>query len=453
MQSHVGADKLSLFFKLIRVDTHIGVSPSALRQQLSRMESLLPLFQQCCENSVSDQPRSAVLAMDETFFGEYLILVLMDLSSGYLLLEDISHDRRYDTWFEKATPRLKALGLDVNHAVSDRAKALIKLAVTGLDCQSGADLFHAQQDVSKWLGATLGRRHEQAKIQLETAEAMSQKNLNSVPELVQLVDAENAYKRIQEVKADYHENLAGISDDVHPFSLQSDQPSRAEQVISGLEQRAQAFEKIALSQTIADPKSKMNKFRNQFIDLAANVEAWWLWVMEILVGLSVDEATQYWLIHSLLPTVYWYQQQHKTQNSKQREKYYLAWQRAAKALQADAFTATLPENELQRWLEWAEWMARQFHRSSSAVEGRNGYLSQMYHNGRGLTEKRLRALTVIHNYGLKRADGTTAAMRLFGREFPDLFSWLVAEMGELPLPRKSRERVIRNPLFLKSVPA
>jgi hypothetical protein len=175
--------------------------------------------------------------------------------------------------------------------------------------------------------------------------------------------------------------------------------------------------------------------------------------MEILVGLSVDEATQYWLIHSLLPTVYWYQQQHKTQNSKQREKYYLAWQRAAKALQADAFTATLPEDELQRWLEWAEWMARQFHRSSSAVEGRNGYLSQMYHNGRGLTEKRLRALTVIHNYGLKRADGTTAAMRLFGRDFPDLFSWLVDEMGALPLPRKGRERVTRNPLFLKTVPA
>jgi hypothetical protein len=94
---------------------------------------------------------------------------------------------------------------------------------------------------------------------------------------------------------------------------------------------------------------------------------------------------------------------------------------------------------LQRWLEWAEWMARQFHRSSSAVEGRNGYLSQMYHNGRGLTEKRLRALTVIHNYGLKRSDGTTAAIRLFGQTFPDLFSWLVAEMGVLPLPRRGRE--------------
>jgi hypothetical protein len=76
----------------------------------------------------------------------------------------------------------------------------------------------------------------------------------------------------------------------------------------------------------------------------------------------------------------------------------------------------------------------------------------MYHNGRGLTAKRLRALTVIHNYGIKRLDGTTAAMRLFDREFPDLFSWMVKEMGELPLPRKARGRVIRNPLFLITVP-
>jgi hypothetical protein len=175
--------------------------------------------------------------------------------------------------------------------------------------------------------------------------------------------------------------------------------------------------------------------------------------MEILTGLSVDEATQHWLIHVLLPTVYWHQQLRKTQNPRQREKYRQAWQQAAQNLQTDRFTATLPESELQRWLEWAEWMVRNFHRSSSAVEGRNGYLSQRVHNGRGLTEKRLRALTVIHNYGLKRVDGTTAAMRLFGQTFPDLFSWLAGEMDELPLPRKGRVRVIPNPLILKTVPA
>jgi len=31
-----------------------------------------------------------------------------------------------------------------------------------------------------------------------------------------------------------------------------------------------------------------------------------------------------------------------------------------------------------------------------------------------LTESRLKALTVIHNHGLRREDGTTAAERLFG---------------------------------------
>ena len=113
-----------------------------------------------------------------------------------------------------------------------------------------------------------------------------------------------------------NQDLAGIAEDVHPFSLQTQQVNRAEQVTSNLEKRAQAFEKIVQSQAIADLKQTMNKFSNQLNDLAANVESWWRWVMEILAGLSVDETTQYWLIHAVLPTVYWHQQLHKTQNTK-----------------------------------------------------------------------------------------------------------------------------------------
>jgi len=59
--------------------------------------------------------------------------------------------------------------------------------------------------------------------------------------------------------------------------------------------------------------------------------------------------------------------------------------------------------------------------------------------------------TVIHNYDIKREDGTTATTRLFDIQFPDLFSWLLDEMGGLPLPRKRRERVIPNPLKLLGV--
>jgi hypothetical protein len=56
------------------------------------------------------------------------------------------------------------------------------------------------------------------------------------------------------------------------------------------------------------------------------------------------------------------------------------------------------------------------------------------HNGRRLTGRRLKALTVIHNYGIKRDDGITAAMRLLDAERADLFSWRLDKMGKLPLP-------------------
>ena len=74
-------------------------------------------------------------------------------------------------------------------------------------------------------------------------------------------------------------------------------------------------------------------------------------------------------------------------------------------------------------------------------------------SGRGLSGKRLKALTVIHNYDVKREDGNTAAMRLFNTDFPDLFLWVLDRMGELPLPRKSRERLTFNPLKLLGVPS
>jgi hypothetical protein len=106
--------------------------------------------------------------------------------------------------------------------------------------------------------------------------------------------------------------------------------------------------------------------------------------------------------------------------------------------------AMLPDSEMQRWLTWAEWMVRQFYRSSSAAEGRKACLAQFYHNGPVLTPLSLRALTVIHSFGLKHEEGTTGAKRLFGTEHPELFSWLLEQMGALPLARKSRECVIPN---------
>jgi hypothetical protein len=459
LKSGVGAGTLSQYFEMIRINTHVGVSESALRTLLNKMEILLPQFQEECEKSVKKQPREIVAGLDETFFGDFMILVMMDLNSGYLLLEDITEDRCFETWYKKTAPRLESLGIVVTHAISDRAKALIKLAITGFKCESGADVFHAQQDMSRWLGARLGKRVTAAEKTLEAAKTVEEKDSKKATLrefFILKINSENAEKNLATAKQsqqDYHENLQGIGDEIHPFSLIDNRINTAETVVQGLEVRAQAFEKIAKDQGIIDSKKVMNKLRNQFEPLAVSVSFWWAWVSETLQNLVLeDDDLKAWLTTTLLPVVYWHHKMQQTKNPKAREKYRKAWILASDAFKVHPLSAALPMSEIQRWLLWAENMARQFQRSSSAVEGRNGCLSQMYHSGRGLTEKRLMALTVIHNYGIKHADGTTAAMRLFDSEFPDPFLWLLDKMGGLPLPRKSRERMIANPLELLSVP-
>jgi len=455
-----GGDRLSQFFKMIRIDTHIGVSPSVLRKLLNNMELLLPQFQKECEAQLDGKSRKIVAGLDETFFSGFMILVLMDLRSGYLLLEEISNDRCLDTWYAKTSPRLKELGIDVNHAISDRAKALIKMAFDGFECESGTDLFHAQQDVSRWLGSTISRRVTTAEKNLEAAKKAEENvpisaiGLEIIGLKMNKIAADKSLDNAKKSSADYHDNLQGISEDMHPFSLEDNGINDASQIEIKLEERAQAFEKIAKEQEISDNKEVMKKFRKQFQPLAVSVSFWWLWVMETLQELVVDdEKMQQWLMTTLLPVSYWHQQMLKTKNRKLKEKYRRAWECAVKTFKAHPLSKELSDSEIQRWLTWAESMARQFQRSSSAVEGRNGCLSQMYHNGRGLSKQRLGALTVIHNYWLKRADNTTAATRLFDREFPDLFSWLLDEMDELPLPRKSRERSIAKSLILEVVPS
>lgn len=159
LNCNIGAEQLSTFFERIRINTHVGISPSSLRTQLRQMEQILPEFQAICEAQAvqeTDKTRHITAAADETFLCDLLRLVFMDLSSGYLLLEGIADDRRFETWLEAVKPRLADTHTEVDHLITDRAKALIKLATQGLKCESGADLFHSEQILSRHLGNPFG---------------------------------------------------------------------------------------------------------------------------------------------------------------------------------------------------------------------------------------------------------------------------------------------------------
>jgi Family of unknown function (DUF6399) len=122
---------------------------------------------------------------------------------------------------------------------------------------------------------------------------------------------------------------------------------------------------------------------------------------------------------------------HLTQNYEQATK------AAHERFLADDYTKNSTSSEQQKWIDWSIWMCTKFQQTSSAVEGRNGYLSGLHHSGRGFTEQTLKVLTIIHNFEIKRDDGTTAAQRLFEKPFPDLFEWIVPRMGELPRSRRT----------------
>jgi hypothetical protein len=87
---------------------------------------------------------------------------------------------------------------------------------------------------------------------------------------------------------------------------------------------------------------------------------------------------------------------------------------------------------------FVEDCAQIFQRSSSCVEARNGHLSLFHHGQHRLSQRKLKALTTVHNYFKKRPDGTTSAQRFFEQEHEGLFDWLLRRLPVPPRPAKSK---------------
>jgi hypothetical protein len=457
-----GADRMSAFFKRIHIDDRVGSSPTALRTKMKKMEACLIDYQHIQEQkqASSGSVREIIAGGDETFFREYMLMVLMDLGSGYILVEEDASDRSYETWLKKSEKALKKLNLRVLHFVSDRGKSLIKLALSGFNCKAGADIFHAQYDISKWIGTGIGRKISKATTQYKkTKNTLSHLEEKNAPKekielkRQELKDDETCLNKIKEERQTYSDSLRKISEIIHPFSTGNNASQTSSQVELALKEQSQEFKTIANNNDISDSKGRFKKYIKQIKDMASGIDSWWFWAVESLVGYGLGKEKQDWLLYTLLPVIYWYQQMEKSQNHKMKKVYRQAWKKALLIYESHSLTHKILDDEMEQWLSWTDWISGKFQRASSAIEGRNGYLSQMHHNGRGITAKRLKALTVIHNYDTKRRDGTTAAERLFDTEIPDLFDWLIEQMGDLPLPRKSRGCNSPNPLNLQIVSA
>ncbi len=107
--------------------------------------------------------------------------------------------------------------------------------------------------------------------------------------------------------------------------------------------------------------------------------------------------------------------------------------------------ATLPDELRRRIDRVAQVCAALFVASSSCVEGRNGHLRLHLHRLHHLPPRKLKALTVVHNFFITRPDGTTATERFFGSVHDDLFEALCARLPAPARPRARRASFVQEP--------
>jgi hypothetical protein len=136
---------------------------------------------------------------------------MLDLPSGYILVEELTDNRQYETWQEQAQQGLAQAGFQMKYFVSDRAKALVKLALTEMGCPSIADLFHVLYELGKGIGWELNCRLSRMQKRLSQAIA------NQAPvELIRELQAEQA--SLHKVHQSYQNIQHTISTTVHILS-------------------------------------------------------------------------------------------------------------------------------------------------------------------------------------------------------------------------------------------
>src|SRR5262249_32386971 len=107
LQRGVGLDTISECFVRLHRATQVGCSASALRGVMQALEAALLETARAWEQTgqAHEAGRVIIATVDETFL-EQMMLVCLDLRTGYLLLEEVADDRTYATWKAVVEERL-----------------------------------------------------------------------------------------------------------------------------------------------------------------------------------------------------------------------------------------------------------------------------------------------------------------------------------------------------------
>jgi hypothetical protein len=262
------------------------------------------------------------------------------------------------------------------------------------------------------------------------------------PEAKAQVEARQAeVRRWEVVQRTYRHHLETLSLTLHPFGIADSAPQTSAEVESHLQATVEAIAAFAQHHQLPARPDAMTKVRKQVPALAALVDFWWQGVHQDLESFILSPRWRQWVHECLLPMAYWAHQVPRTRCRRRKAKIQEALEAVRAAFEQHAITQQLAPEVLAAWHAWATDRVRVFQRASSAVEGRNGFLSQLHHNQRGLPKQRYKVWTVLYNFDCRAVDGTTPASRFFRRTFPDLFETVFSHIEVLPRPRQRKDEV------------
>jgi hypothetical protein len=457
----VGLRPIGDFLELVELDHFVGSSYGALHSLDARLQDDLILFGQEERQRLTPgmASKDIVLCPDENFHGPHICLVAIEPVSNFILVEAYRDQRDSITWVAAIREGIEGLPVNVVLLTSDQSSALICCAVVELQVAHQPDLLHLQRDLGKPILLPLARPIHQAQKDLEKAKQEQQRleqaeekkpGSMSIAKVIPLILAQDqAEKDLEESQQRLDkavEEIRNVSATYHPFDRETGAPVTAEQMQARLNEPLERLSKVVEEADLSERAQQAVQKARGWVVLLVGCLAWfWAITRQRLEKADLSEEVERVLSEVLIASYYWEMASEKEKDPEEKKRLKkLAQQLREEAWEEGSPLRQLSEAEQKEVQRVAQQSAEMFQRSSSCVEGRNGRLSLFHHGQTRLSEKRLKALTVVHNFVVRRTDGTTAAERFFGQKQKDAFTWLLQRMPDLPHPAAKRRNTPAN---------
>jgi hypothetical protein len=452
-------ERVAECFEAMHLRRYVASSPTTLRRLFAQILTHVGAWgRQQFERLAPQMPRrDVVLAVDENFHWDKILLGLMDVVSGFVFGERMSDTRDGATW--EATVRQSLAGYDLclRAITRDGARAFDTCAA-GLGVPAGPDVFHLQHALCATTARPLAnrarraqetvRQHQQDLTEVREARARAEAaprgpgrppdwQARETVAARALHEAEQHAAAMQAEREAVSASIRALGDAYHPVDLATGEAVSAQEARERLQEVAEALCAQAARASLGGRVIQaLNRLFVQLDGLAAMVAWWHQEVHRQVASLALPAADDAWIERALVPALYIQRRIGLARDAAERAALRTLWAR----LRVELLSATSPwrtwEAERQRRvLEVVQVCVSLFPRSTSALEGHNGQDALCQHQRHTLSDAFRTARLIVRNYVVTRADGTTAAERLFGRKPGDLIEYLCEH---IKLPGRGR---------------